>query len=161
MAMYAAALNGDVQQVKSLLGNGRVRQVDEHGITPLALAAFGGQSQVVSVLLKSDPAAGRVVDARGRTPLHWAAIGGHCEVIEQLLREGADVNASDRDGEAPLHAAARFGKPGAFALLLAYGADVAVTDRDGCTPIDLARDAEDRELRDAAVVAELESQIDE
>lgn len=160
-AMYLAALNGDVQQVKSLLGDPAVIRVDEHGITPLAMAAFGGQSQVVALLVSHDGAAMRQVDERGRTPLHWAAIGGHADVVEQLIRQGADVNATDRDGEVPLHLAARFGKPEAFALLLARGGDLAVKSTDGCTPIDLAREAEDEEMREMGVMAELESQIDE
>jgi ankyrin repeat protein len=160
ITLFTAALEGDVGQVKALLDSHRANRADDHGTTPLAMAAFGGKSQVVALLLARDARAARAVDDRGRTPLHWAAIGGHTEVIEQLLREGLDLNATDRDGDAPLHLAARFGKPEAFAVLLAYGGDLAATDTEGLTPVDLARDAEDPDLREVGGAAEVESQIE-
>ncbi|QDU41436.1 Ankyrin repeats (3 copies) [Maioricimonas rarisocia] len=57
-------------------------------------------------------------------------------VIRTLVKDGADVNETDKNGVTPLHHAVRFRSPTAVATLLELGADVnRVCRRSGSTPL--------------------------
>jgi hypothetical protein len=57
---------------------------DEHGLTPLHVAAWFGDTMTVALLLTHG--AERVAaDNHGRIPLHYAAMRGHADVIELLF----------------------------------------------------------------------------
>ena len=67
--------------------------------------------------------------------LYDAVSGNRISEIEQLLKQGADVNAKDKNGWTPLHQAANKGFPEIVKLLIKNGADVNVKDKDGWTPL--------------------------
>ena len=79
-------------------------QTWERGLTPLHVAAEGGWSEAVALLLArgSDPS---TRTSRQRTPLHLAARAQSLETVDLLLRAGGDPNAADIDQRTPLHAA--------------------------------------------------------
>jgi len=74
---------------------------DEHGRTPLHLAAGMGQVDVARMLVErgADMSA---QDEHGRTPLHLAASRGRVDVARMLVERGADVSAQDEHGSTPL-----------------------------------------------------------
>jgi ankyrin repeat protein len=109
------------------------------GWTPLHLAAFFGQRQVVEWLLDH----GAAVDAQSRnslrnTPLHAALAGGHDDVALLLLDRGAPTGARDAGGHTPLHIAAESGLIGPVKALLDRGADPHAVDAEDMTPLSRA-----------------------
>ncbi|KAM7358864.1 myosin phosphatase targeting subunit 75D isoform 2-T7 [Cochliomyia hominivorax] len=79
---------------------GDLEQPDEHGATPLHIAAANGYIKVVEFLLEQHVN----VDALDRdmwSPVHAAACWGHLEVLEMLAQCGADLNIKNKDDETP------------------------------------------------------------
>ena len=91
---------------------------DQHGVTPLHLAASAAVAQALL-------AAGADVHARDEallTPLHDAILEDRREVVELLLDAGADLLAVDAKGYTPLRMARDYRLPELQALLEARGA---------------------------------------
>jgi hypothetical protein len=98
---------------------------DQHGDTPLMIAAFKGNVEIAKLLI----AKGAKVDlksANGITALHVAATQGQAGVAEVLINRGSDVQAKTNEGLTPLFlAATRGNNPGyekVIELLLRAGA---------------------------------------
>lgn len=112
-----------------------VKQHEE--ITPLHIAATGGDLSSVRVLLRS----GADVNAEDRfhhTPLHMAAQQGHTETVRALLESGAFIDSRDLVGRTPLHLAVRKRCSETARLLLEFGADNQALDALKCTPFEYA-----------------------
>jgi ankyrin repeat protein len=77
---------------------------DDHGLTPLLLAAKHGQSEVVQVLIDHD-ACIAARDFKRLTALHHAAQSGHSSIIRLLLEANADISIQDNNGRTALHLA--------------------------------------------------------
>lgn len=101
--LMAAALAGDLAQVKSLLAAGaNVNACDELGWSPLMKACYNpelkhGFADVVQALID----AGANIEAPigyGVRPLMLAAGYGETAVVEALLQAGADVLAQNEGG---------------------------------------------------------------
>jgi ankyrin repeat protein len=96
-----------------------------HPPTAISQAASWGFTEIVELLLISNMVDVNLrVDASDRTPLHLATENGHDGAVQVLMRQGADINAKDRDGRAALHFAAEQGHKAILRLLLENGADV-------------------------------------
>lgn len=83
-------------------------KVDRHTaerLPPLLYAAYGGNPEVIRILLDHG-ASVNYVDRRGRTAIHIAASKGHYEACEVLIEYGVRVFAIDMQGNTPLHLAA-------------------------------------------------------
>ena len=114
--------------------------------TPLHLAAMGGHTQAMHLLLGAPDAQHSISagDKQGKTPLHWAVMKGHTQAVQLLLgAPGAHCSLSSRDrqGRMPLHLAVMGGHTQAVQLLLgALGAQHSVSagDIEGRTPLHLA-----------------------
>ena len=141
-AMHAAALQGHVQVVRSLIQCGVDTNV--RGLwdwTPLHSASWWGAANMVQYLLDH----GADVDSQDKlqaTPLYFAATRGHLDVVRVLLDHHADVNSRCCGGQTPLHGAssddlAKGDHPGVVGLLLKYGANPNPRDNDGKTPLHL------------------------
>ena len=119
--------------------------------TPLHMAAKGGQSEIVKLLLESGADANAAQESGG-TPLLYAAEAGHQEIVKLLLDAGANVNATYTLTKAtPLHKAALAGHNEVVRLLLAGGADVRAICKtsdsyDGCTPLHVAAELGNDEM---------------
>ncbi|KAI9006994.1 ankyrin repeat-containing domain protein [Hyaloraphidium curvatum] len=118
---------------------------DNHGNTPLHVAAYHDHADAVRLLLES----GAEADARdedGGTALHDACEGGAESAVRVLLEHGRavevgpdgvrrrklDVNARDFKNRTALHVATT---PEVAKLLLADGAKLHAVDVDGFTPL--------------------------
>lgn len=140
--IHDATLLGDVKRVRDILlaNPDLVFRKDSLGITPLHLAAYPGNKELVELFLanKAD------VNAKtkfGLSPLHFAAIGGDGDVVKLLLSHHADVNSQTVRGESPLHLSAVQGHKEVMELFLAGKADVNARDIFGKTPLHRAVDS--------------------
>jgi uncharacterized protein len=126
--LLGAIRRGDAKSVGDLLAAGPdlANARDEHANSPLLIATYTGQHDIVRLLLERGARAsffeacalGLVADVRrhlreypesvgqwshdGWPPLHLAAFFGHRETVETLLDAGADVRAVARNSEANL-----------------------------------------------------------
>lgn len=109
-----------------------------YGQTPLHIAAFFGQANIIECLLNH----GAEIDALeqdGETPLHFAANQGHVDAVQVLLNQGARILTDDQDEDCAsgtaLHKAAYNGNTAIISLLLDHGANLNYVDLDGHTAL--------------------------
>ena len=114
------------------------RQSD--GDTPLHVAAYIGNTEVVKQLLDSKADVNARKHSDGATPLVIAAQERRTEIVKLLLDHGADVNTSVwTNGDTPLHASVWNGSTEIVRMLLNSKADVNARKlTDGATPLYLA-----------------------
>jgi ankyrin repeat protein len=114
--------------------------------TPLHLAAFGGNLEIVKFLVekmeeknieKKDGIDHPSND--GFTPLHAASSDGHLEVVKFLIDKGANFQAVNDEGWTLLHAAAQNGRLSVVKYLInEKGFDVNILDEKNDTPLHTA-----------------------
>src|SRR5207253_2186926 len=105
--LYAVA-TGHIEVVRALLAAHADVKNTAVTMTALHLAAWGGNADLVRVLITS----GAYLDTRARddnTPLMLAAKTGHAGTVNLLVSAGADVNAVNPWGETALSFAAKAG----------------------------------------------------
>ena len=154
-----AAMRGDVERVRTLLGEGAdVNGAQGDGMTALHWAAERGDPALAELVLEAGADVAATTRLGAYTPLHLAAKGGHAAVVGQLLEGGADPSAGTATGGVqPLHFAAGAGSSDAVRALLAGGAPVdAREERWAQTPLMFAAAAG----RTDAVLALLEAGAD-
>ncbi|KAG9849172.1 Pfs, NACHT and ankyrin domain protein, partial [Aureobasidium melanogenum] len=162
-ALQVAAYQGHLEIVEMLLFHGA--DVDAHSIrdthrltderlhaaaefvdltahyTPLEAASYGGQTEVVKILLSKDAE----IDARGPysfsssnhpqyicseagyrygTPLQAASTMGHLDIVRILVETGADIHIESGFDGYPLHAALSGGHTEVSLFLIESGADI-------------------------------------
>jgi len=109
LAVIEAALKGDLNALRTLLGRGRdPDEVNAKGRTALHVAAFFGNLRTARLLLAAG-ADVNIVDSRKITPLILAATNGQLEMVKLLLAQGADATLQDKTGRTAQAAAARGG----------------------------------------------------
>lgn len=142
LTIFEAATVGRARGVATLLDadSALLDAVAADGFTPLGLASFFGQPEVVDLLL----ARGANVNLASQNamrvaPLHSAVAQRRIDIARQLLAHGANVNAVQADDFTPLHGAAQNGQAEMVALLLQCGADVNARQANGHTALTLAR----------------------
>ncbi|XP_076374188.1 myotrophin-like isoform X1 [Tachypleus tridentatus] len=86
----------------------------------------------------------QVID--GRPPIHYAADYGQTEVVCYLLKNGANVNATDKHGISALLAAIWEGHTSCVKLMLEKGANKCGTTPDGTSYLDAAEKQEIKDL---------------
>lgn len=141
LAIFAAAIQGDVATLEKLLAGNRslIGAQSADGWTPLHLAAFFGKIDAAKFLLnKGAEVNARSTNALQNMALHAAAAGRHADVIKLLIDHGASVNARQHGGWTAIHAAAQHGDLEIAKMLVAAGADIATRADNSQTPLDLA-----------------------
>jgi len=138
--MNDAALNGDLEKVKEMIGKGAdPNDMDQDGRTALMYASFNGHTEIARQLLDAGAEVG-TRDGMGRTALLYASTGPFSETVKLLLSHHADPNIVDQDEHfSPLMHAAAEGQLEVVKLLLASGADPTLKDIDGETAALFAR----------------------
>ncbi|PRQ19107.1 putative ankyrin repeat-containing domain-containing protein [Rosa chinensis] len=143
--LHAAARSGDLSAVQVIVSSNplKVNGRDKHSRTPLHLAAWAGQTEVVNFLCKNkaDVGAAAMDDMKA---IHFAAQKGHLEVVRALLSSGASVKSSTRKGLTPLHFAVQGSHVELIKYLARKGADLTTKTKAGKTPLDLASNDEVR-----------------
>ena len=137
-AIHTAALQGDLEKVRSLLkaDPGLVNSADESGLNPLHYAAMTGEIAVVDLLLAENAPINGSFRLKA-SPLWFAALGGKKEVLEALLDHGAKVDVVGVDGKTALSVAALLGREEIVEVLLARDASCNSHDSRGATPLHL------------------------
>jgi uncharacterized protein len=143
----------DIHEAAALGQDGRVRlllELDESllntysadGFTPLHLAAFFDEEEVLDVLLEYG--ANPRMEAHNYMhvqPLHSAVAGKNLRIVEKLIEAGADVNAAQQHELTALHAAAQEGLVEIAKVLIRHEADKKALDDKGRTPSEMAETA--------------------
>ena len=141
--IHEAVNNNDIETMKKLLKEdpSLLNAQDDQLMTPLNLAAFNGNLEIVSELLErgADLSIGDVDQSQ---PVHLGAINGSIEVVELLLKKGANVNDKDDNGATPLSFAAARGNFDMVQYLIDHGADLNSRNTSGMTPLFMARTPE-------------------
>jgi uncharacterized protein len=139
--LFAACMAGAQDRVVDLIAGQPelIASYSHDGWTPLHLACFFGQPELVQTLIER----GADVNVRSKngaknTPLHAAAAGRNLDAVRLLLEHGAGVNASQEGGWTALHAAAQNGDVEMARLLIAGGADVKIRASNQQNAMDLA-----------------------
>ena len=96
-----SAGHGDV--VALLLERGADIEIrNKGGLTALHAAAYGGNLDVVELLVAKGAAVNDQNNFYHMSPLHAAAEEGHADVVKFLLANKADIEATERNGYTPL-----------------------------------------------------------
>ena len=135
-----AARNGDIETVKSLLGDSvPIGFRDGSGWTALKWAASEGHEDVLALLLDFGAAEDEVGAAEadgtsgGGSALHWAAYKGHVRLVWRLLtcKPKLSARALDAESNTPLHLAAAGGHLLVLKTMLSEGVDVSLKNAYG------------------------------
>jgi ankyrin repeat protein len=139
--LHGAVVAGQVLAITALIRAGAdcsARTAD--GETPLALAVFGGEADVVATLLEH--AKGRLCVEDGApyagTPLFIAAMNNRTAIVRHLLAAGARTDVVDGDGWTPLHFAAMDDNEPLVVALLGAGCPADALNHDGLPPLHYA-----------------------
>ena len=143
--LISAASLGDIARVKDSLNSGaNVNIKDDNGQTPLYLAANGGYTSVVALLLDRGGDAGATTSA-GATPLMVAALRNYTDIVKLLIARKASVDFAAHNGSTALMWAAVGGHPEIIKLLLDSGAQVNKKTVEGFTALHTAISSDRKE----------------
>ena len=141
VSIFEAAAIGKNDFVISALSDnaGLVHGFSEDGFTPLCLAAYFGNEDVIRTLLLNgaDP---NIPSRNGFNvyPIHYAVASNYTMIAKMLIESGADINVVQKSGATPLHSAAQNGNIELLIVLLETGAIVDAKMEDGKTAADMA-----------------------
>ncbi|KLI46273.1 ankyrin [Brachyspira hyodysenteriae] len=110
------------------------------GATPLIVAAYVGNADIVYTLIEAGCDIRARDDIDGAMPIHVASANGNDDAVILLLEKDKTlVNEADKNGnDTPLHWAAMKDKPSTINVLLKYGADTKIQNSDGNTALHYA-----------------------
>ena len=136
--IFDACRKGNVNDLISIYTKDTnvINKTNEAGYTPLILACYHGNEDVVAFLID------KVENINGTsdygTPLMAAVVKGNLNIIEMLLEKNADTNIADANGTTALHYATLFKQPDIVKLLVNAGAKADVKDGRGQSALDYA-----------------------
>ena len=141
ISIFEAAALGKTDFITNALSDnpGLVNEFSEDGFTPLSLAAYFGNEDVIRALLLSG-ANPNIPSKNGFNvyPIHSAVASNYTMIAKMLLEAGADINVVQKSGATPLHSAAHNGNIELLIVLLEAGAIVSAKMEDGKTAADKA-----------------------
>lgn len=139
--LIAAINNGHMGAVSLLLQNGADVNVvsqnysENHGDTPLHVAALKGNEELVLFLIKNKADINRKsLNYSGATPLIRAIEGKNFKIIELLIQNGAQINLSQEE-TSPLYIAVQQNDENAVKFLINKGANANQGDQYGSPPL--------------------------
>lgn len=144
--VFDAAREGDVMLLQEIVKENPelVNAQNEQGYTPLILAAYNGQLEMVKALIKN----GADLDqsfTQG-TAIHGAAFKGHLEVVKLLVKSGAKLDVPDKNQTTPLMYATLFKHTEVAKYLYENGADPLHQDITGNSALSYAESLNNAEL---------------
>ncbi|XP_046389520.1 transient receptor potential cation channel subfamily A member 1-like isoform X3 [Ischnura elegans] len=131
--LHSAVHGGDIKAVELCLKNGaKISTTQQDLSTPVHLACAQGAKKVIELMFIMQPSEKSLClascDIQKMTPVHCAAMFDHVETVEFLAKEGADLNAEDKDGRSALLLAASRAAWRTVHRLISLGADVGLQD---------------------------------
>ena len=136
---HQAARVGDWPSLASYLAQGQaIDTANDFGHTPLILAVYYGQTELVEKLLENGAKPDHQ-DQSGNTALMGACFKGELNLAKRLLEHGADVNVLNDNGASALFFVVSFGHKDLFELLLDSGARTDFVDALGHTVLHYAK----------------------
>jgi len=140
--IFEASALGNTERVWELISTDKssVNTVAGDGFSPLGLAAYFGQLEIVEMLV----ACGAEINQASNNgfavyPIHSAVSARWSEIVVFLLKHGADPNVAQQQGIRPLHQAAHAGDQEMVTLLLSHGASKTIQTEEGHTASDMAK----------------------
>ena len=132
-ALTRALEMADFSTAKLLIQKGvQVDVPNQHGLTPINLACYKAQDNMVKLLLKNRRVSEQVCThssvATAQSPVHLAVFSGNTKVLYQLHACDANICLSDDNGLTPLHLAVRLRDHTMQQCLIKFGADVTACD---------------------------------
>ena len=137
--IFEACRKGDRELVETLFKTDPdiIHVTDIKGYTPLIIAVYNNQPNVVEFLLQHG-ARTETHDQVGNTALMGVCFRGYKEIVSMLLDAGVDVDQRNHQGATALTFAATFGHLEIAEMLLKKGADINARDVRGKSPLDHA-----------------------
>ncbi len=147
LVMDGVATNDNVDALKYLLGKGVDTDTKHNGDTPLEIASYFGNTEIVKCLVEN----GASINGEGSNsevgPLANASQGGNTDIVKYLIEKGANVNSTvsyqdGTKGDVPLTGAIRKGYYDIVKLLLENKVNINDIEKNDThnddTPITLA-----------------------
>ncbi len=135
--LFKAIEEENVQEVETLLQKGaKVEKKNEDGNTPLHVAAYKGNVDIIEILLKfgANPHERNYRDGK-KCPLHYAVIQGNIKAARVLLKSTNELYCRAENSASSLHLAARDGNISMITSLCKNGARIYYQDTYGHTPV--------------------------
>lgn len=131
--LHSAVHGGDIKAVELCLKSGAKISTQQHDLsTPVHLACAQGAIDIVKLMFTLQPEEKlnslSCTDIQKMTPLHCASMFDHPEIVEYLVREGADINALDKEQRSALLLAASRGGWRTVNVLIRLGANINLKD---------------------------------
>lgn len=107
MALFDACRNGNLNNVKCLIGEGiNFNEKDKHGQTCLFTTCYHGKLDIVKYLIEELGLSVNEIDKYGQTCLFLACSGGRVDVVKYLVEEKQlDINKRNNDSNRCLSSA--------------------------------------------------------
>lgn len=137
--IFEAARKGDTAMAEKLLtfNPDTLNKVNESGFSPLIIAAYRGQADMVSYLLHKG-ASVDYISPEG-TALMAACYKNDLEIAKVLIERDANVNLQSGDGSTALIFSVLNRNVELISLLLKYGANKTIRDSAGNTALSHAK----------------------
>ena len=137
--VYDSSRKGDLENIKKLykINADTISKADERGFTPLILAVYHNNENVVDYLLEKKVEIDN--ENQTQTALQGASYKGYTSIAKKLLEAGAHPDYTDTNGMTALHYAVQFGHTAIVKELVKYNANPKIKDNNGVTPIDIAK----------------------
>ncbi|KAL7290209.1 hypothetical protein TKK_0015915 [Trichogramma kaykai] len=140
------AVKEDIDMVQMMLDRGaEISQQNEHGETPLMLAAKLNKPEVVDLILNKFSSNLKNIKAKDKfSHFFVACIKNKTDIIKHMMKESiyineqVDLNATMWAGYTALHFAVLFNSFETIKLLLSHKADVTIKNADHMTALHLA-----------------------
>jgi ankyrin repeat protein len=137
--VFDAARKGNVKQMLALINlkHDTINATNQNGFTPLILACYYSQKEIVEILIKEG------VDLEKNSPegtaLLAAVYKGDIEITKMFLLHKVNINASNNEGNTALMFSVMSGNLEMVKLLLSHGADKNILSKHGSTAFTLAK----------------------
>lgn len=141
ISIFEAAALGKNDHITNIVAENPslVHEFSDDGFTPLSLAAYFGNEDVIRALLLAgaDP---NIPSKNGFNvyPIHSAVASNYTMIAKMLIEAGSEINVVQKSGATPLHSAAHNGNIELLIVLLEAGAIVSAKMEDGKTAADKA-----------------------